>query len=162
MLDDGNTLYRREKYDDASHRYQYAVRRVPEVYSGMEESKETFEQLRVHLLLNLSRCRRKQGQFLEAINKATEVLAIKPDCLEALHARARAHRESGNFREAVQDLNEALKLSPQNRDLYRLILKVKEEMSKTRFNNNDQPIGANIDIEKFVDDSEAEFGGSKV
>ena len=129
MLDDGNTLYRREKYDDASHRYQYAVRRVPEIFTGMEETKETFHQLKVHLLLNLSRCRRKQGHLLEAVSKATEVLTLKPDCLDALHARARAHRESGNFRDAVQDLNEALKLSPQNRDLYRLILKVKEEMS---------------------------------
>lgn len=160
MLDDGNTLYRREKYDDASHRYQYAVRRVPEIFTGMEETKDTFYQLKVHLLLNLSRCRRKQGHFLEAVNKATEVLTLKPDCLDALHARARAHRESGNFRDAVQDLNEALKLSPQNRDLYRLILKVKEEMSKSKFNNNnDQPIGANIDDKiQFVDDSASELG----
>ena len=161
MLDDGNTLYRREKYDDASHRYQYAVRRVPETFTGMEDTQETFEQLKIHLLLNLSRCRRKQGLYQEAVSKAAEVLILKPDSLDALHARARAHRESGNFRDAVQDLNEALKLSPQNRELYRMILKVKEEMSKKSKmnNNNDQPIGVNIDDNlQFVDDSASELG----
>ena len=164
MLDDGNTLYRREKYDDAAHRYQYAIRRLPESFENMENSVETFQQLRTHLLLNLSRCRRKQGQFIDAIAKATEVLNIKPECLEALHARARAHREAGNFRESVQDLNEALKVSPQNRDLYRMILKVKEEMSKSNFgnNNNDNILnGASVnalnDKElKYVDDSSSE------
>ena len=89
MLDDGNTLYRREKYDDAAHRYQYAIRRLPESFEGMEASEETFCQLKTHLLLNLSRCRRKQGQFADSVSKATDVLNLKPDCLEALHARAR-------------------------------------------------------------------------
>ena len=89
LLDDGNTLYRREKYDDAAHRYQYAIRRLPESFEGMESSEETFCQLKTHLLLNLSRCRRKQGQFADSVSKATDVLNLKPDCLEALHARAR-------------------------------------------------------------------------
>ena len=166
MLDDGNTLYRREKYDDAAHRYQYAIRRLPESFENeMENSVETFQQLRTHLLLNLSRCRRKQGQFIDAIAKATEVLNIKPECLEALHARARAHREAGNFRESVQDLNEALKVSPQNRDLYRMILKVKEEMSKNSTtnhfgnnNNNGAPNSVTLNDKelKYVDDSSSE------
>ena len=160
LLDDGNTLYRREKYDDAAHRYQYAIRRLPESFENMENSVETFQQLRTHLLLNLSRCRRKQGQFIDAIAKATEVLNIKPECLEALHARARAHREAGNFRESVQDLNEALKVSPQNRDLYRMILKVKEEMSKSNFGNNNNNGAPSVTLNdkelKYVDDSSSE------
>ena len=167
LLDDGNTLYRREKYDDAAHRYQYAIRRLPETFDGMEGSEETFDQLRTHLLLNLSRCRRKQGQFIDAIAQASNILNTKPDCLDALHARARAHREAGNFREAVQDLNEALKLSPQNRDLNRMILRVKDEMSKTFLvgnNNNDngQPLGGSVlnDKLKYVDDSSSEITNS--
>ena len=101
LLNDGNTLYRREKYQDAAHRYLYAVRRVPEIYTGMEDSKETFEQLKIHLYLNLSRSCRKQGLLSEAVNHATSVLKLKSDCLEALHARARAHRESRNYNEAI-------------------------------------------------------------
>ena len=127
----------------------------------MEESIETFEQLKVHLLLNLSRCCRKRGQYLEAVSHATTVLKSRPDCLEALHARARAHREAGLLKEAVRDLNEALNLSPQNRDLHRLILKVKEELC----NNNDQAAtaaGLTVldDKLKFVDDSASEIGST--
>jgi tetratricopeptide (TPR) repeat protein len=163
LLDDGNTLYRRGRYEDAAHRYHYAVRRIPEDFLGLEESQPTFEQLKIHLLLNLSRCRRKQGQLVDAIAKATEVLSLRSDCLEALHARARAHRESLNFREAVQDLNEALRLSPQNRDIHRLILRVKDEMSSSNHSNNNElpPVGASMsDKLKFVDDSASEIGSS--
>ena len=166
LLNDGNTLYRREKYQDAAHRYLYAVRRVPEIYTGMEDSKETFEQLKIHLYLNLSRSCRKQGLLSEAVNHATSVLKLKSDCLEALHARARAHRESKNYNEAIQDLNVALRISPQHRELHKLILKVKEEKN-SNFNNNDHivapPIGAGIDRKlKFADDSASEAGSSCV
>ena len=130
----------------------------------MEDHKETFEQLKVHLLLNLSRCCRKQGSLLESINHATSVLKLKPDCLDALHARARAHRESGNFSDAVQDLTQALKISPQHRDLHKLILKVKEEMNTSSQMNNNMgqnyaPLGAELldDKIKFVDDSASEM-----
>ena len=162
LLNDGNTLYRREKYQDAAHRYLYAVRRVPDNFESMEDSKETFEQLKIHLYLNLSRCCRKQGLLTDAVNHATSVLKLKPDCLEALHARARAHRESGSYSEAIQDLNVALRMSPQHRELHKLILKVKEEMN-SKFNNNDQlaPIGTGMDEKlKFADDSATSEIGS--
>ena len=102
-----------------------------------------------------------------------QVLQFRPDCLEALHARARANRESGNFQSAISDLTEALN-----------IIKVKEEMKKKieeekNNNNNDDddddeestgksklvgaarfgfPVGATqCDILKFVDDSASEI-----
>lgn len=160
MLDDGNTLYKREQFEDAAHRYIYAVRRIPDTFTGFESTEDTFTQLKIHLLLNLSRCRRKQGQFIDAAAKASEVLEFKPDCLEALHARARAHRDCSHFREAVQDLNEALKLSPHNRELHRMILRVKEEMTRSKFVNNNV-IGADlVDDIKFVDESSSEVGSS--
>lgn len=96
------------------------------------------------------------------MNHATSVLKIKSDCLEALHARARAHRESGNYNEAIQDLNVALRISPQHRELHKLILKVKEEMNSKVNNNDHKPapsIGAGIDKKlKFADDSASEAG----
>ena len=80
---------------------------------------------------------------------------------------SRAHRESGNFRDAVLDLNEALKISPQNRDLYRMILRVKDEMSKSPFgsnnNNDDQSVGSSLnDKLKYVDDSSSEVTSSSL
>ena len=99
MLNDGNTLYRREKYEEAAHRYQYAVRRVPQFISS--EDSATFEQLKVHLYLNLSRCCKKQGLFDEAAKHASSVLKLKPDSIEALKARASVLKESGKYQEAI-------------------------------------------------------------
>ncbi len=98
-------------------------------------------------------------------------MLFRPDCLEALHARARANRESGNFQSAISDLTEALKISPQNRDVHKNIIKVKEEMKRKKDeeeNNNNNggkaatkygfPVGASqCDAMKFVDDSASEL-----
>ena len=88
LLEDGNTLYRKNRFEEAAHRYQYAIKRCP------TEDKETFEQLKVHLYLNLSRCKRKQSLYAEAVELASEVLRFRPNSLEAMHARARAYRSA--------------------------------------------------------------------
>ena len=102
LLEDGNTLYRKNRFDEAAHRYGYAVRRIPinnstnnnslDISDSKNNQKEensldnnpemesnnnpnisdeemispiaaTFSQLKVHLLLNLSRCQRRLGKF---------------------------------------------------------------------------------------------------
>ena len=101
LLEDGNTLYRKNRFDEAAHRYGYAVRRIPINNSTNNNSLDTndlsfkenesnasdnnterenhnqnmsdeesvspisstFSQLKVHLLLNLSRCQRRLGKF---------------------------------------------------------------------------------------------------
>ncbi len=67
------------------------------------------------------------------------------------------------MQEALTDLSEALRLSPQNRDVHKFIIKVKEEMSNNINNNNNNnkeeeedskkgPVGAREDFE-FVDEA---------
>ena len=53
---------------------------------------QLFRQLRVHLLLNLSRGQRRLGRPREAAETATEALKARQGCVEAFHARARAYR----------------------------------------------------------------------
>merc|ERR1719219_2594352 len=57
LLDDGNTLYRQQRMVEASHRYRYALARLTSMEPG-PEVRETFSQLEVNLLLNLSRLER--------------------------------------------------------------------------------------------------------
>ena len=95
LLEDGNTLYRKNRFEEAAHRYQYAIERCPAEEKGSNDGKETFEQLKVHLFLNLSRCKRKQSLYAEAVELASEVLRFRPNSLEAMHARARAYRLAG-------------------------------------------------------------------
>lgn len=76
--------------------------------------------------------------------------------MEALHTRARAYKECEKYSEAIADLNEALKISPQNREVHKFIIKVKEELKEKSNNNEDDnkrgPVGAvESDRFKFVD-----------
>eukprot|EP00095_Tigriopus_kingsejongensis_P002147 maker-scaffold583_size130250-snap-gene-0.13 protein:Tk02147 transcript:maker-scaffold583_size130250-snap-gene-0.13-mRNA-1 annotation:"protein tanc2 isoform x3" len=161
LLEDGNTLYRKNRFDEAAHRYQYALRRLPS--KPKEDHLQTFDQLKLHLLLNLSRCKRKMGDHSDAIQKATDVILFRPGCLEAFQARARAYRENEQFEEAIADLTEALKISPQNREIHKFIIKVKEEFKENQKEKNNNrkessghqmPIGMEQkDCFKFVDDN---------
>lgn len=70
LLEDGNVLYRKNRLKEASHRYAYALRKFPaspeEDCQGQEQGHmmlqlQTFAQLRLNFLLNLSRCKRKMN-----------------------------------------------------------------------------------------------------
>ncbi len=77
LLEDGNTLFKKGSLSDACHRYQYALRRLPASFAG--QHRPIFEQLQVHLLLNLCRCKRKAGLFDEAVELAEKVLNVSVD-----------------------------------------------------------------------------------
>ena len=49
--------------------------------------------------------------------------------LAALQARAKARKENHLLDEAVEDLTAALKLDPNNRDIRKMLIKVKEELA---------------------------------
>ena len=125
LLEDGNTLFKRNKMTDAAQRYQYAVKRVPQVTG---HHKPVFDQLRVHLLLNLARCRRKMFDFQDAIRLASQVLEIQPGSYQGLHARAKAHHANGDLHLAVSDLTAAVRMAPDNRELHRILIGLKQEM----------------------------------
>ena len=148
LLDDGNTLFRKDQVNEAAHRYQYALRKLPSVLANTLNksgaTKATFEQLNVHLLLNLSRCKRKTGHLEEALDLANKVLHLQPANFEAHYAKAKAHKAAGRLQAALQDLTEALRIAPQHREVHKVILKIKGEIhsqtsSSNSSSNNTQP-----------------------
>lgn len=62
-----------------------------------------------------------------SVELASAALELEPACFEAFYARARAKRENKQYQSAVVDIMEALKLSPNNSELKRLLIRVKEE-----------------------------------
>ena len=132
LLDDGNTLFKKDQLSEAAHRYQYALRKLPTVLGNTTankgHTKATFEQLNVHLLLNLSRCKRKAGHLEEALDLANKVLHLQPCNFEAYYAKAKAHKAAGRLHSALQDLTEALQIAPQHREVHKVILKIKDEI----------------------------------
>ncbi|XP_067405515.1 protein TANC1 isoform X2 [Emydura macquarii macquarii] len=125
LMEEGNIMYKKGKMKEAAQRYQYALRKFPR--EGFGEEMKAFNELRVSLYLNLSRCRRKTNDFGMAEEFATKALDLKPKSYEAYYARARAKRNSRQFLAALADLREAIKLCPSNQEIKRLLARVEEE-----------------------------------
>ena len=132
LLEDGNTLFRKGRLTDAAYRYEYALRRMPrlrpDAASPTTASEDIFGQLKTHLLLNLSRTKRKLGDFKEAETSASQVIALRPQCHEAWWARAKARSDQDRLHEALGDLREALKLAPNNLQLHAFSIQVKTQL----------------------------------
>nr|XP_045610158.1 protein TANC2-like isoform X4 [Procambarus clarkii] len=126
LQEDGVALCRKGRLKEAAHRFSYALRKLPTGDQG--EHTATFTHLRLHLTLNLSRCKRKMNEVEEAIQLADTALTIKSDSYEAYYARARAKREAKQLQEALEDVNEAVRLAPQTRDVRRVLIKIRDEM----------------------------------
>ncbi|XP_077010041.1 protein TANC1 isoform X3 [Tamandua tetradactyla] len=125
LMEEGNVMYKKGKMKEAAQRYQYALRKFPR--EGFGEDMRPFNELRVSLYLNLSRCRRKTNDFGMAEEFASKALELKPKSYEAYYARARAKRNSRQFVAALADLREAVKLCPTNQEIRRLLTRVEEE-----------------------------------
>ncbi|XP_059407639.1 protein TANC2-like [Carassius carassius] len=125
LIEEGDGFYKKGKVKEAAQRYQYALKKFPR--EGFTEDLKTFRELKVSLLLNLSRCRRKMNDFGMAEEFASKALELKPKAYEAYYARARAKRSSRQFHAALEDLSEAVRLCPNNREIQRLLQRVEEE-----------------------------------
>ncbi|KAM9493182.1 protein TANC2 isoform 2-T2 [Clarias gariepinus] len=125
LIEEGDGFYKKGKVKEAAQRYQYALKKFPR--EGFTEDLKSFRELKVSLLLNLSRCRRKMNDFGMAEEFASRALELKPKSYEAFYARARAKRSSRQFHAALEDLSEAMHLCPNNREIQRLLQRVEEE-----------------------------------
>ncbi|KAJ8404345.1 hypothetical protein AAFF_G00341180 [Aldrovandia affinis] len=133
LIEEGDSFYKKGKVKEAAQRYQYALKKFPR--EGFSEDLKTFRELKVSLLLNLSRCRRKMNDFGMAEEFATKALELKPKSYEAYYARARAKRSSRQFPAALEDLSEAMQHCPNNREIQRLLLRVEEECRMPRLDD---------------------------
>ncbi|XP_058821683.1 protein TANC2 isoform X2 [Topomyia yanbarensis] len=125
LLEDGNTLYRKNRLQEASHRYQYALKKIPATHTvsnngntpeticaadanNNSANSATFQQLKFNFLLNLSRCKRKMDDAAEAIELAAQAIEIKPNAYDGYYARSKALMEHGKYGEALRDAGVAL------------------------------------------------------
>uniref|UniRef100_I3JGJ8 Tetratricopeptide repeat, ankyrin repeat and coiled-coil containing 2 n=1 Tax=Oreochromis niloticus TaxID=8128 RepID=I3JGJ8_ORENI len=137
LIQEGDKLYKQGKVREAAHSYQSALQKFP------GDELKTFKQLRVCVLLNLSRCRRKMNDFSLAEEFATKALELKAKSYEAFYARARAKRSRRQFHAALEDLIEASRLCPSNREIQRLLSRVKEECRQAAQQKDTHPPSSN-------------------
>lgn len=70
------SLVQKGKVKEAAQRYQYALKKFPR--EGFTEDLKTFRELKVSLLLNLSRCRRKMNVSLKNSNLILVLYPVPP------------------------------------------------------------------------------------
>ncbi|KAK5856845.1 hypothetical protein PBY51_008412 [Eleginops maclovinus] len=133
LIQEGDRLYKLGSVQEASLSYQAALQKFP------GDDVKTFRQLRVCVLLNLSRCHRKLSDFGLAEEFATRALELKVKSYEAFYARARAKRGRRQYHAALEDLIEASCLCPSNREIQRLLTRVKEECRQAAQQQEPQP-----------------------
>ncbi|XP_037077652.1 protein TANC2-like isoform X2 [Pollicipes pollicipes] len=126
LNDDGMTLYKKCRIQEADHRFTYALKKFPE--GGVQEHEDLFRRLHVNLLLNLSRCKRKLGKHQISAELATLAMSVRPEAFEPYFFRAKAKHAQKQLDGALVDLNEALRLAPSNRDVRRTLLQVRDQI----------------------------------
>jgi len=151
LMDDGNTLYRQNRLTEAAIRYKYALKRLGAIQQSSDTDHHWLTDMETGLLLNLSRVERKLGRFETSIQLATRVLDIKPSNVQALCIRAKSSRSLGLMHEAFMDFNTANDLMPGNKELKRVILKMKEGFSHDM--NSSYISYCSSDSIKFIDES---------
>lgn len=137
LMEDGNILYKRNRIKEAAQRFNYALKKFPK--DGFGDDARTFRDLRVNLLLSLSKCKRKLQDYTTAIDLATKVLEIRPKSFEGFYARARARRDNKQFESALEDLKQAVFLVPNNAELQRLLLRLRSECLELASMHNANP-----------------------
>jgi len=150
LLEDGQLLYKRNRLEDAQHRFTYALKKLPQPPSpagiddpsaaSWSEFASEFDRLKFHLQLNYARCQRKSGDPAKAADTCTDAIRSyqqslissprrQPESEQALVdayvCRARCFCELRQFEKASEDLRRALRVSPTNREAQQLLPKVK-------------------------------------
>ena len=119
-------LFRKCQLSEASHRYKYALKKIP-AYKDKNIA-DQFRQIQVHLLLNLSRTERRLGNCHEAVQVASEALILSPENVEGYLARGKANQAAGKLKDALCDFCQALDMNPASREIRKAILKLREEI----------------------------------
>ncbi|XP_034230192.1 AH receptor-interacting protein [Thrips palmi] len=115
LREEGNKHYKEQKYDAACESYSIALGFIEQLMLK-EKPRDTewleLQELKMPLLLNLSQCKLKQGDFYTVIEHCSTVLSVHPDNEKALFRRAKAHMGAWNPSEARSDFEKLVKLNP--------------------------------------------------
>ncbi|XP_064471803.1 protein TANC2-like isoform X2 [Ornithodoros turicata] len=126
---DGVLLYRKGHLKEATHRYQYALKKFQSALLDNDEHGNSFLHLKHQLLLGLAKCKRKLNELDAAMAAASQAIDLRPSSYDGHFVRARCCKDRGYLEGAQRDIEEALRLAPiSSLELRRSILRVKEEI----------------------------------
>jgi AH receptor-interacting protein len=111
----GDALFKSSQLTEASTKYFTAIAYHEAIKARYGAAPDEVAALYIPLLLNLSACKLKLGDFPAAIDHTTSVLDVDPNNVKALFRRGQAHMQRGRDLElAVEDLSRAHQLAAED------------------------------------------------
>lgn len=140
LREEGNSFYKEGKYKEACESYTLALGFIEQLMLK-EKPHDTewleLQEFKMPLLLNLSQCKLKQGEYYPVIEHCSTVLSVHPENEKALFRRAKAHMGAWNPTEARSDFEKLVKLNSKLEKSVSQELKILEDMIRQR-NNEDR------------------------
>jgi len=132
--DEGNDMFKAQKFDDAIRRYKKAIDHVsrPEVVSNLTpEEAEEAKKIKVSAHLNSAQCYIKAADtaftsggknaaepfYKKAKNSCDDVLELDPENIKATFRRSLCWEKMGELESAMKDIKKGLAKDPENADL---------------------------------------------
>ncbi|KAL8259995.1 hypothetical protein R6Q59_027948 [Mikania micrantha] len=131
--DEGNTLFKKQKYERASKRYEKALSFIEYDSAFTEDEKQQAKLLKISCNLNNAACKLKLRDYKQAVKFCTKVLDADSKNVKALYRRAQACIQLVDLDLAEMDIKKALGLDPDNRDVkleYKLLREKVREYNK--------------------------------
>jgi len=132
--DEGNDMFKAQKFDDAVRRYKKAIEHVtrPEVVSNLTpEEAEEAKKIKVSCHLNSAQCYIKAGEaatqsggknaaepfYKKARTSCDDVLELDSASIKAIFRRSLCFEKLGELEDALKDIKKGLGVSPEDSDL---------------------------------------------
>ncbi|XP_024983028.1 peptidyl-prolyl cis-trans isomerase FKBP62-like [Cynara cardunculus var. scolymus] len=131
--EEGNTLFKRKKYERASKRYEKALSYIEYDSAFSDDEKQQAKVLKISCNLNNAACKLKLRDYKQAVKLCTKVLDADSKNVKALYRRAQAYIQLVDLDLAELDIKKALEIDPDNRDVkleYKLLREKVKEYNK--------------------------------
>jgi tetratricopeptide (TPR) repeat protein len=117
--DEGHAWFEEGQYWRAGERYRKVLVYLDYTFADNDEEARRVKELSLPCILNLAICKLKTGEYREAETNASYALSLDDKLVKALYVRAKARRMRDEFELAEKDIIRALELVPQNMEVRR-------------------------------------------
>ncbi|XP_076951591.1 70 kDa peptidyl-prolyl isomerase-like [Bidens hawaiensis] len=131
--EEGNILFKKQKYERASKRYEKALSFIEYDSAFNDDEKQQAKVLKISCNLNNAACKLELRDYKQAVKLCTKVLDSDSNNVKALYRRAQACIWLVDLDVAEMDIKKALEIDPDNRDVkleYKLLWEKVKEYNK--------------------------------
>jgi len=127
--EEGNRLFKEEKYDEASKAYSKALDYFKESWGFSDQEKKEADDVKLPCFLNLAAAQLRLKEYSECVVNCHKALDIDSSNIKALFRKGQAHSRMNEFEKAKSDFLEAIQISPENKEVKQELEILKKKMA---------------------------------